>query len=292
MILIKLQGGLGNQMFQYAFATIVAKKNASKVLLELSSFSCYKKHGYSPRTFELSIFNNKYNFSVSNNLSLFTNLSLLDCFKKKIGLNYPKIFEESNLDYSEEANCLKTPVYARGYFQTAKYYIGYEDVVKGLFKFEIDKLSKVNTDLIPILKNEGTIAVHIRRGDYIKDVKTNQFHGVCCIEYYEKAIAFVTSKIKNPTLVFFSDDMKWVKGNFKHLNYNTLYINHNKDKDNWMDMFLMHICSHNIIANSSFSWWGAWLNENPNKMVVAPKKWFQSEQEIIHSIIPKEWIVL
>lgn len=293
MILIKLQGGLGNQMFQYAFASVLARKNNTKIVIEDSVYKLTeKKEGYTPRNFELSIFDNEYVFAKRSDTSLFSTFSIIQKVKKKINLNYPKIFNEPTFEYSLKANSLKSPVFAIGYFQSFKYFIGFESYIRDLFVFPINRLSSKNTDLISILKNKNTIAIHIRRGDYINDIITNQVHGSCSFKYYEEAIAIIKSKIENPTLVFFSDDSVWVKENFGNLVFDKIFIDHNRKIDSWMDMFLMSICSHNIIANSSFSWWGAWLNENPEKIVIAPKKWFQSKEIDIKSIIPEEWIIL
>ncbi|HSD07371.1 alpha-1,2-fucosyltransferase [Flavobacterium sp.] len=293
MVLIKLQGGLGNQMFQYAFASILAKKNNTKLVIEDSIYTIIdKKEGYTPRSFELSIFDNEYNFAKKSDITLFTNLSLLHKVKRKFKLNYPKKIDEQTFEYSSKLNSLKAPVFATGYFQSYKYFIGYEKYIKDLFVFPVDKLSKENIGLIPVLQNNNTIAIHIRRGDYVTDKVTNQFHGICSFEYYEEAILKITSKIDNPNLVFFSDDPQWVKENFEGFPFNKIFIAHNKGLNSWADMFLMSICSHNIIANSSFSWWGAWLNNNPEKIVVAPKDWFQAKDIDINSIIPEEWVII
>lgn len=291
MILIKLQGGLGNQMFQYAFANILAKKNKANVVIEDSIYnSVEKKEGFTPRSFELSIFNNQYAFAKETDILSFNNLSLRDRIKKKIKLNYPKKFNEEGFEYSQKADSLKSPVFAIGYFQSFKYFKGFESYIKNLFVFPINQLSQENIDLIPLLKKDNTVAIHIRRGDYITDKITNQFHGFCSFEYYIEAILCVASKIKNPTLVFFSDDSEWVRKNFKNLTFDTMFIDYNRGKNSWVDMFLMSICSHNIIANSSFSWWAAWLNKNPEKIVIAPQKWFAAKEIDIDSIIPEEWI--
>lgn len=293
MIIIKLQGGLGNQMFQYAFGSLIAKKSKTKLLIENSIYSIVeKKEGFTPRNFELSIFDNEYVFAEKKDVSLFNNLSFINRIKRKLNLNYPKKFIEEGFEYSEKAHSLESPVCVVGYFQSFKYFNGFENYIKSLFIFSEDKLSKENIDLIPILKKENTIAVHIRRGDYISDVVTNQFHGSCSFEYYMQAISVLSSKVKNPSFVFFSDDIEWVKENFKTLRFDKMFIDQNIDSNSWVDMYLMSICSHNIIANSSFSWWGAWLNPNPQKIVIAPQKWFQAKEIDINSIIPEKWITI
>lgn len=291
MILIKLQGGLGNQMFQFAFGSILAQKNNTKLIIEDSIYGIVeKKEGYTPRNFELTIFDNSYNFATEDHISLFNKLSLIHRIKRKIKLNYPKKIEEKTFEYSSEINSIRSPVLAVGYFQSYKYFTGFENYVRSLFVFPVDKLSKENIDLLPALKKKNTVAIHIRRGDYITDKVTNQFHGCCTVGYYTEAILKIATKVDQPILVFFSDDPEWVKENFEKLPFEKNFIAHNKGKNSWADMFLMSICSHNIIANSSFSWWGAWLNNNPEKIIIAPKYWFQAKEIDINSIIPEEWI--
>lgn len=291
MLIIKLDGGLGNQMFQYAVASILAKKRNEKILIDNNSFKqIEKKKGYTPRNFELSIFDNSYIEALASEILYFQQLSTANKLKKKLGFNYPKVYKEKSFGFDENLLSINVPIYLKGYFQSYKYFHGFEDYVRNLFSFPVHSLSQKNIDLIPILQKENTIAIHVRRGDYVTDTLTNQFHGVCSFEYYTKGILEITSKIENPTLVFFSDDCEWVKQNFDRLTFNKIFITHNKGINSWIDMYLMSICSHNIIANSSFSWWAAWLNNNKTKIVVAPKKWFQAKEIDINSIIPEQWI--
>jgi hypothetical protein len=293
MVVIKLEGGLGNQMFQYAFASIVAKKNSTTLLIDTNSFNnTHRKNGYTPRNFELSIFNNMYAHAKNSDILIFNNLSNWSKLKRKFKLNYPKIFQEEILAFSQQANNIQAPVYLKGYFQSYKYFEGFESYINNLFKFQMKYLSNENLNLIPILNKTNTIAIHIRRGDYVSDSITNNFHGICSIEYYTKAIAIIGASIKNPKLIFFSDDPQWVKNNFANFGFEKIFITHNNGVNSWTDMLLMSSCSHNIIANSSFSWWAAWLNSNPEKIVIAPKIWFLDLNINASTIdlIPESWI--
>jgi hypothetical protein len=118
----------------------------------------------------------------------------------------------------------------------------------------------------------------------------NAFIGVCSLAYYQKAIEYIKSQVKTPVFYIFSDDIEWVKSNLL-LDKNTVFVGHNKGTESYNDMHLMSLCKHHIIANSSFSWWGAWLNASPNKIVVAPKKWFASNQND-QDLIPRSWVKL
>jgi len=294
MIITELQGGLGNQMFQYAFASILAKKDNTTVLINNSFFArIEKKQGFTPRKFELAIFNN-ITMASESEVKFFHYLSNINKVKRKLGLNYPKIYNEPSFDFQTDALSIKSPAYLKGYFQSYKYFVGNEDFIRQLFSFPVDKLDVINKELLITIKSSNTIAIHIRRGDYVNDKITAGYHGNCNLDYYIEAIKLMVSKNKNFTLVFFSDDSDWVKEQFEDLPYSKIIVDHNKEENSWKDMLLMSSCNHNIIANSSFSWWAAWLNVNADKIVIAPKYWFaKSEEEINTSdLIPPEWLRL
>lgn len=135
--------------------------------------------------------------------------------------------------------------------------------------------------------------MHIRRGDYVSnEIYQNILGEVCSYDYYYNALKYIQSKIQDISLYIFSDDINWVRNNFDFLsNYNVTFINHNKDTESYIDMQLMSNCQYNIIANSTFSWWGAWLNKNPLKMVLAPKIWFKKNKRLQDNhIVPDDWI--
>ena len=292
MILVELSGGIGNQMFQYAFAYVLAHKNNTNIKLEVSFFDLPKAiSGHTPRNFELNIFPNSYNFSNSDDINFFLQPSKCNQLKKKFGLNYPKIYLETQFHFQQELATIKSSAFIKGYFQSYKYWNGLEDTVRKIFHINENKLDEINARLLFKIKNTNSIAVHIRRGDYITDSVTQQFHGNCSFEYYMNAIHFIASKTKNFTLVFFSDDSNWVQSQFEHIPFSKIFLSHNFDQNSWKDLYLMQYCQHNIIANSSFSWWAAWLNQNPDKIVVAPKKWFavSESEKNTNDLIPSEW---
>ncbi|MFE3871900.1 alpha-1,2-fucosyltransferase [Flavobacterium sp. ZS1P70] len=293
MLIIQLQGGVGNQMFQYAFASILAKKNKTKLLIDGSFFKRIEKTpGFTPRKFELDIFDNPYFMASDLDVISFHHLSNINKVKRKLGFHYPKIYEEPSFDFQTDALAIKSPVYLKGYFQSYKYFIAYEDFIRKLFSFPVDTLDVISKELLITIKSSKTIAIHIRRGDYVSDKITAEYHGSCSVEYYLDAIKLLASKNKDFTLVFFSDDSDWVKEQFDDLSYSKIVVDHNNGEDSWKDMMLMSSCSHNIIANSSFSWWAAWLNENPEKTVIAPKKWFKTKELNTRTLLPQEWIKL
>ncbi|WP_299101262.1 alpha-1,2-fucosyltransferase [uncultured Winogradskyella sp.] len=291
MILIRLKGGLGNQMFQYAYASILAKKCNLPLKIDTQFFSLSKDMvGVTQREFELTVFKNRYQIATLNEINSFTELSFFNKIKRKLGFNYPKKHNEGSRLYQDEDYKLKAPVYVNGYFQSYKYFLGYEEFVKKIFHFSTDDLDAKNISLLSRIEEANTISIHVRRGDYVTDLNINNTHGLCDIEYYMASIDVLTKDNANSTLVFFSDDSDWVKKTFSHLSNPKIFVNHNTGSHSWKDMLLMSKCSHNIIANSSFSWWAAWLNSNSEKKVVAPKQWFADQSRNTFDLIPKEWI--
>jgi len=290
MIIVKLQGGLGNQMFQYAFASVLAQKNKKKLLLDTSFFeNTEKKLGFTPRPFELHVFNNNYKSASQKNIVSFDTLSLINRFKKKYGLRYPIKYIEDFSKYNPCLLSIKQDVYLQGYFQSYKYFMGYEDFVRHLFSFNTEALSTSNKRILNIIKETNAVSIHVRRGDYVNDALTNAYHGTCGLDYYLEAINILELQYHNLTLFFFSDDMEWVKNAFGNLKQQKYFVNVNLN-NSWVDMLLMSVCRHHIIANSSFSWWGAWLNPNPLKTVVAPKQWNYNKELDILTLLPEEWI--
>jgi hypothetical protein len=137
----------------------------------------------------------------------------------------------------------------------------------------------------------NSVSLHVRRGDYVANLKVAAIHGLCSKEYYASAIKFISKKVERPHFFVFSDDINWVENNFK-INYPCTYINQNFSNESYNDLRLMSLCQHNIIANSSFSWWGAWLNCNSEKIVIAPKKWFANSDKRCDDLIPEKWVRL
>ena len=293
IITSKIHGGLGNQMFQYAIASILAKKQKSILKLDDRFFyNREKKIGFTPRSFELSVFDNKYQIATTKEISVFFNLSIFNRIKRKLGFNTPKVFRELELGFDTSLMSMNAPVYLEGYFQSYLYLIGYERFVKDLFVFPINQLDSANEKILKKLQNTVSVAIHIRRGDYVSDISTNSFHGVCDLSYYYKTIDYFLKHLKSPIFVFFSDDSQWTKNKFQEFVPDSVFIDGNNDSGCWKDMLLMSKCKHQIIANSSFSWWAAWLNENEHKIIFAPKQWFVNEvaNKSSNDLIPSSWI--
>jgi len=235
MITIRLIGGLGNQMFQYAFGFALAKRKRTNLSLDISSLKKFD----TPRIFELDQF-----CITRGNIG-----------QKPLLVKIPKIGKlfKPFLNYFD------------GYFQSEKYFADCIEDIRKEFQFK-DKLK---------IPEGNAVAIHIRRGDY---VKLADIHLVCTPAYYENAIAYIQSHVENPTFYVFSEDLEWVRQNI-NIPSNSVFVDYNQDMPSSHDMQLMSLCKHNIISNSSYSWWAAWLNKNPGKIVVAPDKWFANDME-------------
>jgi hypothetical protein len=151
-------------------------------------------------------------------------------------------------------------------------------------------LSSYNADLVEQISKVNAVSLHVRRGDYVQNAKTNANHGVCSLDYYRAAIQNILERVEAPSFFIFSDDIPWVKEHLV-LDIPCRYVDHNQGVESYNDMRLMSLCRHHIIANSSFSWWGAWLNPDPQKIVIAPQKWFANDN-IVDDLFPPEWVTM
>lgn len=284
MIIVRIFGGLGNQMFQYAFYKAIKEVN-DDVYIDISDYQIHKHHN----GFELdNIFN--VNFDIASNkqiseLSLNKNRYIYRLINKIFKVDMIKKYEYIEMNDISRVNIdnINKNVYFNGFWQD-KIYVEYvAEILKREFNFK-HKLDGKNKDLVDDIKNNNSVSVHIRRGDYIDN---STLGGICNKEYYLKAMEVIKQKTHDPMFIFFSDDMEWVKSNLK-TNNRCIYVDWNKGKDSYKDMQLMSYCNHNIIANSTFSWWGAWLNNNNNNIVICPKKWYTTSNN--NKLINNNWI--
>ena len=238
---IKLQGGLGNYLFQIAFLYNYSLENNKKIILD--STNSIKVHNHIESYKENILFN-------------------LD-FKSNIINDKFNIYNELEFKYNKVPN-MDGNIYFNGYFQSEKYFKNNKKEILELFSFPKEVIENVKNKYLDILKY-NTCSIHVRRGDYLKYPNS---HPIQTIEYYQNSISFFSEKNK---FLIFSDDIEWCKDNFPNEPDKFKFIEGNKDYE---DLLLMSLCNNNIICNSTFSWWAAWLNKNENKIVIAPKLWF------------------
>jgi len=302
MIITKIQGGLGNQMFQYAVGRNLAIKNDTELKFDNSFFNTISAD--TPRIFVLDKFNISGNIISDNELKKIkrSNLQGRSLSKRVISkilkiteaikpIRFRRFVGFGDIIFHPEVLQIKTKktVYLAGNWPTHKYFKEINSIIQNDFSLKND-LSNQAKLILNKIKNTEAVSIHIRRGDYILNNKTSSLHGgICTLDYYEQAIKIIEQKTNNPEFFIFSDDIEWVKENLK-INHPVTYVSGNGIPD-YEELVLMSHCQHNIIANSTFSWWGAWLNQNPNKIVIAPEKWFNSDTDI-RDLIPETWIKL
>jgi hypothetical protein len=285
MLIVLLKGGLGNQLFQYSIGRAFSLEYNIELKLDLSFLIDRTNKDITHRNFELSNFNINASIAAQNELNKYKKYSLKSIFKFYTILNITENNFSNKINYIEK----NTHIFLDGFWQSEKYFIKYRSILLNDL-VPVRKPNDLNREYINLISNSNSISVHIRRGDYISNNNANSFHGVCSIDYYLNAITYIINHIKNPVFYFFSDDINWVKNNFDNSAFQKYFISHNFDNTSFEDLRLMTYCKHNIIANSTFSWWGAWLNTNPNKIVIAPSKWFVDLSMISEDLIPESWI--
>ncbi len=297
MIIARLRGGLGNQLFQYAAGRALAAHHRVELKLDLYT---YTKHPY--RKFELDKFNidaveatraEVHHFTGSNPILRYLN-------KRDNYFRCKAVFAQPHYHFYPDFFALPNDIYLSGYWQSEQYVDGIGSLIRKQFTPKTP-LDSRNEELQKIIESKHSVAVHVRRGDY-SAAGYSSFFGVLPEDYYTQAIDEVRRRVGNPAFYFFSDDIAWCKSNFG--TSGAEFIEHNTGSEAYKDMLLMASCNHNIIANSTFSWWGAWLNSNPDKVVIAPKQWFKSNfldrKEPVYAsrvyntkdLIPETWIRL
>lgn len=289
MIITKLVGGLGNQMFQYAAGRAVAHRSNMPLKLDITYFETFKL-----RSYQLGCFNILEDFASTEDIERFKlhrrqavafvyykiRAKLLPWYRQKL-------IKQQGFSYDPDIFKIKKSAYLDGYWQSEKYFADISDIIHREFTIK-HKPNDINSQMLAKIDNVNSVSLHIRRGDYVNNKESYDFHGVCSLDYYKKSIKVIISQVHNPIFFIFSDDIEWAKTNLK-IEYPLVFIDNNYNND-YEDLRLMSNCKHNIISNSSFSWWAAWLNRNPNKIVLAPKRWFANQNINTKDLIPESWI--
>jgi len=270
VIISKIIGGVGNQFFQYAVARALSLRTGMALKLDIEDFE-----EYNLRKFELE------NFNI--NVEIATPEEIKKLKKKKIfNKTY---FKEKKAEFNSKINKIKKSAYLEGYWQNEKYFKDFEKEIKNDFIFK--KLDFIkNQDILEEILCTNSVSINIRLGDYLSEQNREIYH-ICKNKYYENAMKYISEKIKNPVFYLFSDDHEYVEENYEFCAPVKII-----KSGSWQeDFYLMQKCKHNIIPNSSFAWLAAWLNKNSEKIVVAPKFWYNPNSKVKNDdIVPKNWI--
>ena len=296
MIIVQLKGGLGNQMFQYAFGKYLASINNTTLVLDTSFLQSklpFKKWA-TPMQYELHIFNIRASLKsniISSNFVLYPFAKAEHWIRTKWYENNYNSVSEPVSGFDAEILKTKDNSYIKGNYQSEIYFQSIEKELRSDFVF-VQKLDNMNAEWQAQILNCNAVSLHVRRGDYISIKRNAQKFASLSQDYYQTAIKRMSDKISNPVFFIFSDDINWAKNNLEFSSPVFFVTNNNNPSSSYIDMQLMSLCKHNIIANSTFSWWAAWLNNNQEKMVIAPDKWYVDKSVNSPDIIPNSWIKL
>ena len=293
MKLVAATGGLGNQMFEYAFMVRLSKEHKARL------FHPYHDHSeqYGHAGFQLDdIFNlrpidQKCDFGVYLFGVFWHVMRLLPKKMRPIMMRLTG-FKEVKVDlnfvfYPEVFSSLHNNELFMGTWQSERYFEGAEKEVKKAFTFKEELLNEKSRQLKHDIENCNAVSLHVRRDDYLSTVYAEGFGGICTIAYYQKAITYMKKNTHIPKFYVFSDDICWCRENLDI--GEAVFVDWNHGDESWQDMYLMSRCHHNIVANSTFSWWGAWLNSNPDKIVIAPDRWWNGLND---DVVPDAWVKL
>lgn len=284
-VISRLHGGLGNQLFQYAVGRAVALRTGSELLLDTREFN-----SSNPFQYDLGHFAIEARVANGSELPPAKNRPLAYAWWRKFGRS-PRFVRELDLGYNDRIATIGADCYLHGYFQSQRYF---DDITPILWKdlsFR-QTMSGDNSHMAERIQSGPSVSMHIRRGDYLNSAKARSTHGAPGLGYYERALGEIRERTgSDPVVYLFSNDPDWVRDNMR-MDANLVPVAINDGKTAYEDLRLMSLCDHNIIVNSTFSWWGAWLNPSLDKIVVAPKQWFASPKLSNPDITPPGWLRL
>lgn len=291
MVVVKLIGGLGNQMFQYATGLALAKKHNTELFLDTEALRS-PAGTHSPRIFELDHFAIKASIAGATQLNTFDLKS--SGWLNRIKLLFPNlfsklIFNENKPNFQKVFLKLPPDTYLNGYWQDARYF---DHIRKDLMAdFELKEENNSYLQLKKQILENTSVSIHVRRGDYVSFPAAAEFHGNLSLDYYKKAMQAIESTLKHCRYFMFSDDPSWCEEHFGFLKDLTI-VSKNAGLTAQEELKLMSHCTHHIMANSSFSWWAAWLNQHDTKIVIAPAKWYSKTPTEKLGLKEPNWILI
>lgn len=292
MIIVNIAGGLGNQLYQYAFGRTLAVK--LNVPLKLAIMNAASQN---PRPYRLKHFNIQEDFATPEDLlnirkqpTLAERLGLKPIHRRSIVIEPENWFNPFNPGLLE----IRDNSYIEGYWQSEKYFSEIGGLLRTEFTLRLPPDAN-NQHIADSMQNVDSVSIHVRRGDYLTRPTAVKKFSECSIEYYRSAVEKISSKVANPHFFVFSDDHQWLRENII-LDYPTTIVDLNGPHQDYLDLWLMTMCRHHINANSTFSWWGAWLANHSKGMVICPKRWFNLSREEndrdAKDRIPPDWLRL
>jgi hypothetical protein len=291
VIVTRLKGGIGNQLFQYAAGFRLASVRNAELKLDCSMFENVEFR--TPRSYELGVFDLTAEIATAEDVSSALasarqpiHRRLLERFRSPAG----GAATERHFHFDPEVLSLPDNTIMDGYWQSERYFCDVADRVRREFSFAQAATGR-NAELFSEIAECDSVSLHVRRGDYAADPATRATHGVCSLDYYDRAVTYVVERVSEPVFFLFSDDPQWVRDHLK-VRGSVKIVDHNGLDSGSEDLRLMARCRHHVIANSTFSWWGAWLDPNPDKIVVAPRQWFADDSLVTTDLLPASWVKL
>jgi hypothetical protein len=287
MIIVKLSGGLGNQFFQYALGRHLAVLNRTELKLDTSLLDT--SHYWTYRKFSLEAFNIQALKATQQEINQLTGKweYLPQPLQRLFRRMSSNSFNEPYFHFYPPALSLQDGIYLEGYWQSEKYFASIAERIREELTPVIPLSNQCETLRTSVCQC-NSVSMHIRRGDYITASKANRYLKPCEAAYYQKAVDYLAKRMVSPVFFVFSDDIEWAKANVQ-FDFPMQFVEGNSAVE---DVWLMASCHHHIIANSTFSWWGAWLNRRPGKIIIAPQKWFSTERFDTRDLLPESWIRL
>jgi hypothetical protein len=295
MIVVRLAGGLGNQMFQYAAGRRLAHRHKTDLKLDLS-FLKGPQQGCTPRRYALHRLNISAGIATSREVSLLSGRgrtpigTALVRFRNGLGLaaRRPRVFRERHFHFDPALLAAPDDLYLEGYWQSERYFADVAEILREEFAVRSEPASYY-AGLAETAGSTNSVSVHVRRGDYASDPATRGTHGICDGSYYRRCVDYVRERVADPRFFVFSDDPAWARENVR-VDAGAVYVDGPVPENDCEDLRLMSLCRHNVIANSTFSWWGAWLNTNPARIVLTPARWFADDDLDTRDLIPDSWV--
>ena len=302
MIIVRLTGGLGNQMFQYAMGRGLSHRLQGKLKLDISLLK------YNPqRSYTLKHFNIVEEFASAKEIHRFSGVpqslsqkifnrifgSTFRTSDRKFPQNKPRAYSEPHFNFDPNVLDLHGDIYLRGYWQSEKYFIDIKHIIRDEFTVK-NRLEARNLEVAKQIQSCESVSLHVRRGDYAASSKRRRTHGVCSLEYYRAAIEKLKEHCTDLHFFVFSDDPQWVASNM-HVAGPSTIIDHNSPEAAHEDLRLMSLCRNHVLANSTFSWWAAWLKASRSGIVIAPQNWFGDERMQIRrmdDLFLNDWYLL
>jgi Glycosyl transferase family 11 len=287
MIIVRLSGGMGNQMFQYAAGLSLSTARKTDLFLDLSWFH-NSPADVAKRAYRLDVFAIRAGIAQNKQIRRIAEPSAIRrLFDRSKPYFRKNIYYEPHFHYDPNFRRASSDIILDGYWQSEAYFRDMADTIRREFTISAP-LTPATTGMAKKIGAVNSVSLHIRRGDYVTAPQTLKYHGTCEPDYYRSAVGKIRELAGDMEIFVFSDDMDWVKENIS-TEFPMTFVNHPGRQD-YEDLYLMSLCRHNIIANSSFSWWGAWLNKNPGKAVVAPARWFNESNADTKDLLPGEWL--